>query len=48
MKSIVKNPIKDPLEKGFNPKRFSSFLSEKANFLRSEKGLDYKKIDLSL
>ena len=46
--TIVENLIKNPLEKGFNPKRFSSFLSEKANLLRSEEGLDYKKMYLPL
>ena len=48
IKTVVENLTKNPLEKGFNPKRFSSFLSEKANLLRSEEGLDYKKIGLSL
>jgi len=36
-----------PFSKGFFV-RFSSFLSEKANLLRSEEGFDYKKIGLSL
>ena len=37
---IVENPIKNPLEKGFDSQNFSSFLSEKVNILRSEEGLD--------
>jgi len=45
---IVENLTKNPLEKGLNSKRFSSFLSEKVNILRSEEGLDHKKIGLSL
>ena len=41
--NIVENLTKNPLGKGFDSKRFSSFLSEKANLLRSEEGLDYNR-----